>query len=324
MRQTIRWGIIGPGTIAHQFANDIRFAPSAELVAIASRGFSRSQGFAGLYNIPKAYGSYQELLDDADIDAVYIATPHTFHLEQSQTALRAGKAVLCEKPLCISVDECEALISTAEQEKRYVLEGMWTLFLPAIQRARRWVEEGEIGDILHLKADFGYPQTPYHPEKRQYNAELAGGCLLDMGIYPIAMMEYFVGKAPKTMKSAVKYAPNGVEDDLTVLCDYGDCVASIGASFRCRLANSCYLVGTKGFIHIPDFFRASEAQLFKDETLIDVFKDGRQGGGFEFEVEAMCQDLTAGKTESDIIPLSRSLALQKLMNDVKNDFKGQQ
>ncbi|MEO7934848.1 MAG: Gfo/Idh/MocA family oxidoreductase, partial [Dokdonella sp.] len=157
--QKIRWGIIGAGRIAHQFAEDFAHVSNAELVAVAARDESRAQQFAARWAIPKAYSGYQSLYEAEDVDAIYIATPHTFHFEQTTAALRAGKAVLCEKPITVSADECRQLIDEATRQHRYLAEAMWTLFLPAIRKAQAWVAEGRIGTLTHISADFGYPMA---------------------------------------------------------------------------------------------------------------------------------------------------------------------
>ena len=317
----IRWGIIGAGRIAHQFARDIQLTQYGQLCAIAARSLTRANEFAQEYEIDKSYGSYAELFEDPDIDALYIATTHNFHLEQAQAALIAGKAVLCEKPITVNSNECKALINTAKTEKIYLMEAMWSYFLPTIQQAKRWVDEGRIGQLRHVKADFGYPR-PYDIKSRDFNPELAGGCLLDMGIYPVAIARYFIPRNPLRMHVISKHAANGIEDDVSMLWDYGDCVASLSTSFRSRLGNACYLLGDKGYIRIPNFHQSRHAYLYEIDELVEEFDDQRLGGGFEFEIEAVNRDLIAGKLENDVMPLSVSLHFQKLMDQVRHRFSG--
>ncbi len=176
--------------------------------------------FAERHQIPRAHAGYDALIADPQVDAVYVATPHTLHLAHSAAALRAGKAVLCEKPLTTSLTECEALVDIARRSGSYLMEGMWTYFLPAIQVARRWVAEGRIGRIRHIKADFGYPLLPFDATRREYDATLAGGCLLEMGIYPIALAWLFLEQDPTSVQVVARHAPNGVEDDVAMLFEY--------------------------------------------------------------------------------------------------------
>jgi predicted dehydrogenase len=233
----IRWGIVGAGRISNTFAKDMKFVLRGEIKAVAARSLDSAKRFADKYDIPQAYGGYQALFDDPDIDAVYIATPHSCHLQNAKDAMLAGKAVMCEKPFTITPEECIELMEVANKTNTYLMEAMWTYFLPAIQKAYAWVAEGRIGRIHHLKADFGYPQLPYEETRREYDKSLAGGCLLEMGIYPIALSHLFMRKDPTAIHVVARKAPNGVEDDLAILFNYDNAVATLGTSFRCKLQN---------------------------------------------------------------------------------------
>lgn len=317
--KTVRWGIVGPGRIAHQFARDLGFAPSAELTAVAARSGQKAREFAQQYGVELSFEGYQPLFDSDAVDAIYIATPHSHHLEHAQAALRAGKAVLCEKPLVLAPAEAEALIGTASNTGMYLMEAMWTWFLPAIQQARRWVEEGRIGKLVQIKADFGYP-IPYAEDRREWDARLGGGCLLEMGIYPVALNWFFQRRTPNRLSVSSELAPNGAEADVAALFDYGDSRSTLGTSFRAKLQNWAYIIGTEGYIAIPDFWRAKEAQLWQLETCIERFEDERQGDGFEFEIEAASQDILAGRKQSGTVSLDDSLAFQREMAAIKALF----
>ncbi len=196
---TVRWGIVSTGRITHQFVQDFDYVPNGTVVAVASRSQESADAFAAQYSIPRAYAGYDRLLEDPEVDAVYIATPHTLHYRNTMDAIQARKHVLCEKPFTVSVREARNLFHMAEQSSVFVMEAMWTYFLPAIQKAREWVEQGHIGRLRQVKADFGYPLLPFDPDRREYDAELAGGCLLEMGIYPVALAFLFVGRDPDDM-----------------------------------------------------------------------------------------------------------------------------
>ena len=157
MTEKIRWGLIGAGRIAHQFSQDITAVANAELIAVAARDGERARAFARRYGLPHAHEGYQALFDNPQVEAVYVATPHSCHLQNCIDAMAAGKAVLCEKPLVLDPDQCAQLMVSHRASKRYLMEGMWTWFLPAIRRAQAWVNAGRIGEVLHVKADFGYP-----------------------------------------------------------------------------------------------------------------------------------------------------------------------
>ena len=315
----IRWGILGAGRIAQQFAADMAHVDNAELVAVAARDGSRAQEFAARWSVPKAYADYQALYDAANVDAIYIATPHTFHLEQSVAGLRAGKAVLCEKPITVSADECRQLIDEACRQRRYLAEAMWTLFLPAIRKAKAWVAEGRIGTLTQISADFGYPM-PYSPVGRAYDPALGGGVLLDMGIYPITIALQFFPDDPHSMQSVAHFAENGVDDHVSMLWNFGSASAMLATSFRSKLPNVACIIGTEGTISIPDFWRARECSLFQLDERIDHFDDGRKGGGFEFEIQSVSDDIAVGRLSSAIVPQQVSLRAQVAMDRIRRQF----
>lgn len=310
--RAIRWGILSTARISHQFARDFSHAAGGELVAVASRTGGKAQAFADQYGIPVAYGSYAELLADDRIDAVYVSTPHTLHHANSLEAMVAGKAVLCEKPLTVNPADARSLIAAAEHAGVYLMEAMWTWLLPAVRTALGWYRAGRIGRLLHVKADFGYPM-PFDPAARVYARELGGGCLLDMGIYPIALAWLFVRQDPKACHAVAHFAPNGVEDDVLMRFDYGDCQASLATSFRCKLPNTAWIIGERGQIAIPDFWRARECTLYRLDERVDHFVDDRKGGGFEFEIEAVNRDLQAGRTRPQVVTAEDSVRFQDHM-----------
>jgi predicted dehydrogenase len=320
MTDKIRWGIVSTGRIARQFAEDFEFVENGELWAVCSRSQEAADHFSAQYRVRRAYSSYAAMLEDENIDAVYVATPHNLHFQNAADAIAAGKAVLCEKPLTVNVQECLELTRLATDAGVYLMEAMWTYFLPAVQKARQWVKEGRIGHVLHVKADFGYP-IPYNPEHREYNVENAGGCLLDMGIYPVAMAWYFLQQDPESMRTVARMAPNGVENDVVTLCNYPHSVATLACSFHARLPNLAYIVGEAGYIAIPDFWRAGECRLYELDTEVDRFTDGRRSLGFNYEATAVAEDLIAGRLQSTVMPLSNSLRFQEHMERIRQGFQ---
>lgn len=315
----IRWGIVGAGRIAHTFAQDTAATRHGTVQAVAARREDSARRFAQTYDIPSAYGGYHALYNDPDVDAVYVATPHTLHLQHSSDALRAGKAVMCEKPITTNAAECQALIDVAAETSGYLMEAMWTWFLPAVRKAKEWVDAGRIGELVRIKADFGYPLV-YAPDKREYDAELAGGCLLEMGVYPVALAALFSGRDPEAVLAVSRYAPNGVEDDVVATFDYGDYVATLGTSFRAKLPNWAYIIGEDACIAIPNFWCATDCQLWVLDDMVDHFSDSRSTNGFDFQIEAVNADLLAGRTQSEIVPLSASLRLQQHMDLIRSKF----
>jgi len=322
--EKVRWGIVSTGRITHQFVQDFQYVPNGEVVAVASRSQQSADAFAGKHGIPRAYAGYQRLLEDPEVDAIYVATPHTMHFQNTIDAISAGKHVLCEKPFTVNPRESKALFQMAEQSTSFVMEAMWTYFLPAIQTAQQWVEQGRIGKLRQVKADFGYPLLPFDPNRRECNADLAGGCLLEMGIYPVALAWLFMQQDPANIRVVAHSAPNGVEDDVVMMFDYGEqtegAVATLGTSFRSKLQNWAYIIGEEAYIAIPDFWHASECSLYHLDARIDHFEDGRASLGFNYETTASNQDILAGRQQNSIMPWDTTQRLQQHMADVRDLF----
>ena len=314
----ISWGIVSTGNIANSFAKDFKYVHTGELHAVASRSLEKADEFANKYSIPKSYGSYKELYEDREIDAIYVATPHNFHFKNASDALLAGKAVLCEKPITVNTVECKQLLEIAKSTGNYLMEAMWTYFLPPILQVQKWIDEGRIGSVQYIKADFGFKGN-IEREARLYDPEYAGGALLDIGIYPIALAWLIYKKFPETISVSSKKTDTGVDSEETMIFEYskGE-VANLAASILYEMPNEAIIIGDQGYIRIPDFFVAKECFLYKDEELQDHFIDRRESVGYNFEIEAVNQDLRKGKTQSDIVPLSTSLVLQEHMALVKS------
>jgi predicted dehydrogenase len=317
-KHQLRWGIIGTGRIANTFARDIKHVKNARLYAVGARKRSSAETFAAKYSLDTAYGSYAALLEDQNVDAIYIATPHTLHKEQAIAAMLAGKHVLCEKPASVTPDELEQIFDVAKKEKRYFMEGMWTYFLPVISKAQDWIEAGRIGKLTHVKADFGYP-LPYSPDLREYDKHLGGGCLLEMGIYPIAMAWLFLGQDPDQQSIWSHAADNGVEDDVVILNEYHTQSASaqLSTSFRCKLPNYLYLIGDEGYIAIPDYWAAKQAKLYKLDKCIEYFSAPRVCSGFSYQIEQVSLEILTGELQPQKVNWAASRAFQRQIAAIK-------
>ena len=318
----LNWGIVSTGRMSHWFCNDFSRVDRGALRAVCSRDQRNADAFAREYAIEAAYDDYHAMLVDDAVDVIYIGSPHTLHFEHAAAALKAGKAVVCEKPMSVSAVECERLIAIAQESGSYLMEAMWTYFLPSIRKAKSWVDEGRIGKLVQIKTDFGYP-VPYKPGLREYDPDLGGGCLLEMGVYPIAIAYLFAQQDPQNICAFASRAPNGVEDDVTAIFSYGDATASLSTSFRARLRNAAYVIGEDGYIVIPDAFRSHEAFLYKLDECIDHFTEPRTTAGYEYQAIAVCDDVAAGRKQSAIMPLSSSLAFQRHIDGVRSAIADQ-
>jgi predicted dehydrogenase len=317
--QIVRWGILGAGKIARAFVKDFPFMENATLAAIASSDINRAKFFAEEFNIPLAL-DYNELYQSNEVDAVYIATTHNFHFEHSMECIRKGKAVLCEKPITVNNKEFELLAAAAKEQQVFLMEAMWTYFLPPILKARQWINEGRIGKLKVIQADFSFA-VEKDPEGRMYNPRLAGGGLLDIGIYPIAMAAYFMNRKPDSIKASGALTETGVDERLGILLEYGDVTATLFCSIVTRMSNKLRLFGEKGSIEVPAFWKAESAKLFDaEENLVEHFEDHRTSRGFIFEMQEATDKIRAGDLESDVVPLSRSRELQEIMMEVRNQI----
>lgn len=316
MSKLIRWGVVTAGRIAHQFADDLADIENCSITAVYSRTRETAERFAEKYGVSSIYDTVEGLVTSGDIDCVYIASPHSFHESHALAAISAKLPVLCEKPLALNAGSAAALAQRATATRVLLMEGMWTYFLPAHQTAMRWLESGVIGPLIHIKVDFGYPQLPFSPDRREYNKSLGGGAMWEMGIYPVALVWDVMRAQPKSVHTIQRNAPNGVEDDLASILEFESVTASIGTSFRCKLENAAYLIGRDGYIEIPDFWRCREAKLYELETLIEHFVDDRTSNGFEFEALSFMEDIRQGKTEPSRVSHEDSIAFQKMMETI--------
>ncbi len=309
----INWGIVSTGNIAHSFVEDFRFTQGGNILAVASRSVSKAKKFSEKFHIRRYYGSYEELFHDKEVDVVYIATPHNLHLRNTSDALMNGKAVLCEKPITVHPSECQKLIDLSQKTRNYLMEAMWTYFLPPVQQARKWIDDGKIGSIRQLEADFGF-KADYDPKGRLYNPELAGGALLDIGIYPVALAWLIFNVLPRKISATAEMADTGVDETVTMKFEYTHgATADLRATLQRKLENDALITGTRGYIRIPEFFMARECFLYSDGKLMEHFTDNRKSVGYNYEIEAVNRDLLEGKLQSDIVPLSASMNIQEMM-----------
>jgi len=317
MREKIGWGIMATGGIAHKFCEGLKNLEDAEIVAVASRSLDKARDFAGKHGIKRAYGCYEDLVKDPGVDIVYVATPHPYHLPGALLCLEAGKAVLCEKPFAMNARESETLIRLARENGLFLMEAMWTRFLPAIVKVREWLERGLIGEVRFLKADFGF-RTPWDPEGRFLNPELGGGALLDVGIYPVSFASMVFGCQPRSIKGMAHIGETRVDEQFAVLFGYeGGRIASLSGAVRTRFVNDAMIMGTEGRIHIPNFFCADTAVLYSASGEKEVFGPELEGNGYQYEAAEAMRCLREGRLESNTMPLDETLAIMRTMDTIR-------
>jgi predicted dehydrogenase len=310
----IRWGIIGPGRIAKSVIGDFEHVPNARPVAVASRSLVRARGFADRHGLERAYGSYDELFADDQVDAVYIATPHPQHLQPALSAIKAGKACLIEKTFAATVAGAEEIVRTARAEQVFVMEAMWTRFQPAIFAARQLIADGAIGEVRQVYADLGVDR-PYDPQDRLFNPDLGGGAMLDLGVYPVSFAQHFLGD-PDRLEVSGSLAPTGVDAEAGLLLGYQDGrAAALLISLRHPTPGMARIHGTGGWIEVPPrFHHPNRIVLKRTHREPEVIKRPPRGTGYSHELMEVTECLVYRRTESNIMPLDDTLAIQRILN----------
>jgi len=306
MTDIFNWGILGPGRIAHRFATDLKRLPDARLLAIGSRDESRAAAFASEFGAERVYGSYNALVADPDVQAIYVATPHPLHLETAQLCLAHGKAVLCEKPLTATLAQAEALVASARQHGVFLMEAMWTRFIPVITQVCAWLAEGRIGEPRLLTADFGF-RAEVNPSARLFSPALAGGALLDVGVYVVSLAQMVFGSAPVQMQAVAALGATGVDEQTALSLRFADGgLAALTCAIRTNTPQLARIDGTAGRITIPAFWHATEATLEpQGGEAITIQGDA----GYQYEAAEVMACVRAGRVESAIMPLDESLAI---------------
>jgi predicted dehydrogenase len=314
--KTIRWGIIGLGKIANKFAQDLLKVEHSQLYAVASRNQEKANSFAKIYHAKVAYNSYEALAKDPNVDAVYIATPHVFHMVHSVLCLTHKKAVLCEKPFAMNFSEVEEMITVAKANNTLLMEAMWTYFLPHYQFALKQIQQQTFGKIMKIEADFGF-QPELDMSSRLFNKSLGGGSLLDIGIYPIFSVLSTLGK-PIHIESKATFFENEVDSSCLMLFTYDNGVeAHLKSTLLERTPTEAIFYCEKGTIKINSRFQEpSTVTLISEEKEKTVDFDCTTNG-YNFEIEHFNDLIRHQKTESHIMTFDFSRNLIKLLDTVR-------
>ena len=321
MSKTIRWGILGTGAIAHKFAGALTVVPDAELSAVGSRAQRTADTFGDEFEVPRRHPSYQSLADDPEVDAIYVSTPHPMHCRDTLLCLNAGKPVLCEKPFALNAREVETMIQCARQRGLFLMEAMWTRFLPAIAQVRRWIGDGAIGEVRNLTADFGF-RAGFNPEGRLLNPELGGGALLDIGVYIVSLASMVYGKQPARVAALAHMGTTGVDEQTTMAFRYDTgAMAALSCAVRTDTPRAVSILGTRGNIHIPaPFFDTYTATLNVDGEEPVTVEPARVENGFKYEIEEAGRCLRDGLLESPILPLDETLTILGTLDTVRTEI----
>ena len=322
MAKKIRWGIMGCGGIAGSFARDLALTKHGQLAAVGSRSKVKAKKFAAPYEGVRAHGSYEELVQDKNVDIVYVATPHPWHMDNTLLAIRAGKHVLCEKPIAMNARQTQRMITAAREKGVFLMEGMWARFFPAMVQLRKWLAAGRIGKVSAVEADFGVCFR-FGEKHRVFNPDLGGGVLLDLGIYPISFASMVYGVQPEKIVSTVHKTQMGVDDHAVIGFEYTDSTtAALGISGIVKMKNEARIFGTKGIITVHEsFYRPNRLTLEMEGKKPKIIDFSYSGGGMQFEADHVNQCLRNGKLQSNIMPLDETRAIMQTMDKIRRQWK---
>jgi predicted dehydrogenase len=312
----IRWGILGAGNIAGSFADAVRAHTRAQLVAVGSRDRDRSERFATAHGIPTTHIGYRDLVEDPQVDAVYVATPHSQHREHALLAIAAGKHVLVEKAFTRNAGEAEEVLAAARAAGVFVMEAMWTRFLPHVAALHQVLEAGEVGEIITLAADHGQ-HFGFDPASRLFAPELAGGALLDLGVYPVSFAHDLLG-VPDAVRAVGTLTETGVDGQISMILSYGERTqAVLSTTLWSKTPTTATISGTEGAITVEGSFYAPTSFQVRR-------RDGRswsfqQPGsmGLQYEAAEVARRVAAGDTESPRMTWADTLAVLRTMDEVR-------
>ncbi|MGL4832590.1 MAG: Gfo/Idh/MocA family protein [Propionibacteriaceae bacterium] len=317
---TVRWAIWGPGRQARVLVPEFARASGADLVAVGSRSIERAEAFAQDYHVPQVYGSLAELAMAPDIDAVFLTSPHSSHVDEAVHLAHAGKHLIIEKSMATSPAGVRTIMDAAAKNHIFCMEGMWTRFLPAMCGARELIAQGAIGKVLAVQGDL-HAYRQYDPQDRLFNPALGGGALLDLGVYVVACAHDFLG-VPDRVRAVGHRLPNGVDGTcaMTLGYDHG-AVASLSVSFESPGPGRFAVMGTHGWLDIPPrFHHPEQIVLYRNGKEAETITPTLRGRGYVYEVEMASQLITAGRVEAPEMSLADSLQIAEVLAEAARQF----
>ncbi|MER5751312.1 Gfo/Idh/MocA family oxidoreductase [Streptomyces sp. NPDC002088] len=318
---SVRWGVLATGGIAAAFTADLVDLPDAQVVAVASRTRASAEAFAERFGIPRAYGDWESLAQDADIDVVYVATPHSAHRAAAGLCLEAGRNVLCEKAFTLNVREAEELVALARERGSFLMEAMWMYCNPLVRRLKALVDDGAIGEVRSVHADFGLA-GPFPPSHRLRDPAQGGGALLDLGVYPVSFAHLLLGE-PSDITARAVLSDEGVDLQTGALLSWeSGALASVHCSLVGGTAVTASVTGSAGRIDIPNgFFHPDRFVLHRDGRDPEEFAAGPADGprtSLKHEAREVMRALRAGETESPLVPLDGTLAVMRTLDTIRD------
>ncbi|WP_435313280.1 Gfo/Idh/MocA family protein [Cellulophaga fucicola] len=316
MRDKIRWGIIGLGNIAEKFAKDLALVEDAELVSVSSRNVEKGTYFAEKHSVKNRYSSAIDLCNCKDVDVVYIATPHTIHAELAILAMNSGKHVLCEKPMGVNTVQVEKMVTASIKNNVFLMEALWSRFLPSIQKVKEIVDTKELGEISYLKSDFAFYGLDRAEDSRLLNANLAGGSLLDIGIYPVFLAYLLLGK-PKEILATANFYSTGIEKQISIIFKYDNAQAHLYSALTANTETSSEISGAKGLLKLETRWHEADGYYIEKNREKEYFKTPKLGVGYTHEIKEVNTCIRNGKIESELWSHQNSLDLIHLLDQIR-------
>jgi dihydrodiol dehydrogenase / D-xylose 1-dehydrogenase (NADP) len=321
MSDTIRWGIIGTGFIAHQFARGLAVLNDARLVAVASRTKESADKFADEFGVEHRHVGVEELAGNENVDVVYVATPNTKHKDNTLSCLNGGKAVLCEKPFCINASEAAEMVEHAREKGLFLMEAMWTLCFPAMAKVREIISSGAIGEVRQVHSNFSF-RGEWEPDGLLLNPDFGGGALLDVGVYNIALAQMVYQREPTRISGMAHLGETGVDEQSSVTFGYDNgALAILTSAIRTETSQDAAIYGTDGYIKIPHTFWQPERIIVKTSQGEErELKFDRVGNGYNYEAAEVMRCLREGCLESRVLPLDTSVAIMRTMDTIRKQW----
>jgi predicted dehydrogenase len=317
----VRWGIIGLGKIAGRFAESLAYVPDSRLWAVASRSADKAEQFGGRFSVPFRYADYDGILSNPEVDIIYIATPHSEHHALALRCLNQGKAVLCEKPLALNSRQVEEMIATARQQQRFLMEALWTKFMPPYQKLTRLIASGAIGSVNGIHANFGM-RTEYQTGHRLFDPRLGGGGLLDIGIYPVFLAVALMGR-PEKLQAMATLTESGVDDNCHITMDFGHkAYAQLSCSLTTTTSLEAEIYGSNGFIKMHNPFHGLTALSVYDaqRQFVETFRFDIPSHGLQYEAAEATRCLREGLAESPLMRHSESQLLMETLDRIRQQI----
>ncbi|MBL0736820.1 Gfo/Idh/MocA family oxidoreductase [Flavobacterium sp. GN10] len=316
----IKWGIVGLGNIASQFASDLLLVENAELTAVVSRDLAKAEEFGGKFNASRIYNSYDLLFEDSEVEIVYIATPHNSHAELSIKALEKGKHVLCEKPMALSYQDAQRMIEASKKHNVFFMEAFWTRFIPSVQDVLQKIGNGIIGDVNYIKADFAFHGSETE-NKRLFDKELGGGALFDIGVYPLFLSYIILGKPKEITAKAIKHK-NDIDLQTSMILQYETAQSILHASIVSESDMKAIISGTKGRIELnAPWYVADGYSLFINEEKEATFTLPTLGKGYSHEIMECQNCIFNNEIESKLWSHQNCLDLSRIVEEIKTQIR---